>query len=130
MRVPVLLWGDNIAHSFLFFLYHSKLLQSALSVHRGLMCLRYDATECSTLKMEALGTPEIPVTIYKIILRDFPESNDLHSRSQLPRGLRHQLSSLARTLGSWVRISLKALMSVCVYSVCVVLCVGSGLATG
>jgi hypothetical protein len=43
-----------------------------------------------------------------------------------PRGLRHELSSLARTLGSWVRISLEAWMSVCVYSVFVF---GSGLAT-
>jgi hypothetical protein len=52
------------------------------------------------------------------------------SRSQWLRGLRHELSSLARTLGSWVRIPLKAWLSVCVYSVCVVLRVGSGLATG
>jgi hypothetical protein len=51
-------------------------------------------------------------------------------RSQWPRGLRHELSSLARTLGSWVRIPPQAWMSVCVYSVCVVLCVNSGLATG
>jgi hypothetical protein len=36
----------------------------------------------------------------------------LMSRSQWPRGLRHELSSLARTLGSWVRIPLKARMSV------------------
>jgi hypothetical protein len=31
--------------------------------------------------------------------------------------LRHELSSFARTLGSWVRIPLDAWMSVCVYSV-------------
>jgi hypothetical protein len=37
------------------------------------------------------------------------------------------LSSLARTLGSWVRIPLEAWMSVCVYSVFVS---GNGLATG
>jgi hypothetical protein len=30
------------------------------------------------------------------------------SRSQWPHGLRHDLSSLTRTLGSWVRIPLKA----------------------
>jgi hypothetical protein len=47
-------------------------------------------------------------------------------RSQWPRRLRHEMSSLARTLGSWVWIPLKAWMSVCTYSVCV----GSGLATG
>jgi hypothetical protein len=45
-------------------------------------------------------------------------------------GLRHELSSLARTLGMWVRIPLKAWMSVYIYSVSVVLCVGSGLPTG
>jgi hypothetical protein len=49
------------------------------------------------------------------------------SRSQWPRGLRHGKFSLARTLGSWVRISLKTWMSVCV---CVVLCVGNDLSTG
>jgi hypothetical protein len=38
-------------------------------------------------------------------------------RSQWPRGLRHEMSSPARTLGLWVRIPLKACMSVCVYSV-------------
>jgi hypothetical protein len=37
------------------------------------------------------------------------------SRSQLPRGLRHELSSLASTLGSWVRITLKTWMSVCMF---------------
>jgi hypothetical protein len=46
-----------------------------------------------------------------------------NSRSQWPRGLRHELSSLARTLGSWVRIPLKAWMSVCLYSVCMLFCV-------
>jgi hypothetical protein len=51
-----------------------------------------------------------------------------HRRSQWPRGLRHELSSLALTLGSWVRIPQD--MDVYVSSVCVVLCVGSGLATG
>jgi hypothetical protein len=38
-----------------------------------------------------------------------------------------ELSLFTRTLGSWVRISLKGWMFVCVYSVCVL---GSGLATG
>jgi hypothetical protein len=39
------------------------------------------------------------------------------------RGLTHELSSLARKLGSWVRIPLKAWMSVCFYSVFVLFCV-------
>jgi hypothetical protein len=44
-------------------------------------------------------------------------------RSQWPRGLSHEPSSLARTLGSWVRIPLEAWISVCVYSVFVLFCV-------
>jgi hypothetical protein len=43
-------------------------------------------------------------------------------RWRWPRGLRHELSSPARTLASWVRISLEAWMSVCVYSVFVLSC--------
>jgi hypothetical protein len=44
-------------------------------------------------------------------------------RSQWLRGLRHEPSSLDRTLGSWVRIPLKASMSVYLYSVFVLFCV-------
>jgi hypothetical protein len=51
-------------------------------------------------------------------------------RSQWQRDLRHEPSSPFRTLGYWVRIPLEAWMSVCVYFVCVVLCVVSGLAKG
>jgi hypothetical protein len=53
--------------------------------------------------------------------------NSVTSWSQWPRGLRHELSSPARTPGSWVRIPLEAWMSVCVS---VVLCIGSGVAMG
>jgi hypothetical protein len=52
------------------------------------------------------------------------------SRWQWPRGLRHETSSSAWTLGSWVRIPIEAWVFVCVYSVFVLSCVGSGLATG
>jgi hypothetical protein len=52
-------------------------------------------------------------------------------RSQwLLRGLKHGLSSLTLTLGSWVRIPLKAWMSVRLFGVYVFLCLGGGLATG
>jgi hypothetical protein len=44
-------------------------------------------------------------------------------RLQWPNGQRHELSSLARTLGSWVRIPLKIWISVCFYSVFVLFCV-------
>jgi hypothetical protein len=51
--------------------------------------------------------------------------------SQWLSGVRHELSSLSRTLGSWVRIRLTAWMScVRLFRVCVVLYVGNGLATG
>jgi hypothetical protein len=50
--------------------------------------------------------------------------------SQWPRGLRLEPSSPARTLGSWIRIPFEAWMSECVYSVCAVLCAGSGLGDG
>jgi hypothetical protein len=40
-------------------------------------------------------------------------------RSQWPRALWHELSSLVRRLGSSVPIPLKARMSVCVYSLVV-----------
>jgi hypothetical protein len=52
------------------------------------------------------------------------------SRSQWQCGLRYEMSSLAQTLGSFVRIPLKVWMFVCVYSVFVLTCVDSGLATG
>jgi hypothetical protein len=45
----------------------------------------------------------------------------------------YELPSLARTLGSWVRIPLKAWMfGVCMrlFCVCGVMCLDSGLATG
>jgi hypothetical protein len=50
--------------------------------------------------------------------------------SQWQRGLRHELSSPARTLGSCVRIPVGTRMSVCVYAVFVLSCVGSDLTTG
>jgi hypothetical protein len=51
-------------------------------------------------------------------------------RSQWPRDLRHELSSSARRLRYWVRFSIEARMFEGVYSTCVVLRIGRGLATG
>jgi hypothetical protein len=50
-------------------------------------------------------------------LFDFLQVTALMGRSLWQRRLRHELSSPAQTLGSWVRILLEAWMSVCVYSV-------------
>jgi hypothetical protein len=46
-----------------------------------------------------------------------------YCRSQWQRGLRHELSSLVQTLGSWVRILIEAWMPVCVYSMFALSCV-------
>jgi hypothetical protein len=52
----------------------------------------------------------------------------ISGRSQWPRCLRHEMSPLAQTLGYWVRIPLKAWMSVRVSSEFVLSCVSSGFA--
>jgi hypothetical protein len=41
----------------------------------------------------------------------------ISGRSHWPHGLRHELSSAAQTLVSWVQIPLETWMSVCVYFV-------------
>jgi hypothetical protein len=46
--------------------------------------------------------------------------------SKWPRGLKHEMSSPAQTLGSWVQTPVEA----CVYSLFMLSCIGSGLATG
>jgi hypothetical protein len=69
-------------------------------------------------------------TIYQTTRRYIPKHSKLHNhrwenikphtlkcRSQWPRSLRHEISSLARTLGSRIQISLKTRMFVYVYSV-------------
>jgi hypothetical protein len=53
---------------------------------------------------------------FQIIVIDFYGFYVLYCRSQWPRGLRHELAWPASTLGSWVRITLKAWMFVCVSS--------------
>jgi hypothetical protein len=62
-----------------------------------------------------------------VSLKIFRKLSSYFIRSQWPRGLRHELFSLAQTLGTWVSIPLEPWMSVCVCSLFVL---GSGLATG
>jgi hypothetical protein len=45
-------------------------------------------------------------------VRKIRSSERVEGRSQWPRGLGHEPSSLVRTLGSWVRIPLEGWMSV------------------
>jgi hypothetical protein len=60
---------------------------------------------------------DIEIVFRKIVCKDYK------CRSQWPRRLSHELSSLSRTLGSWVPIPLETWMSMCVYSVFVLSCV-------
>jgi hypothetical protein len=68
----------------------------------------------------------IPSYISKIYFNIHPPT----SWAQWPRGLRHEISSFDRTLGSWVRIPLETWMCVCFFSVFGLSCVGVNLATG
>jgi hypothetical protein len=72
---------------------------------------------CETLITMYHTTNFVWMTKAVMFTYDFISLPLLACRSRSSRGLRHELSSLARTLGSWVRIPLKAWMSVCVYSV-------------
>jgi hypothetical protein len=65
----------------------------------------------------------VPCVIDLIISNIFFHIKQCTSRSQRPHDLRHEPSSPARTVGSWIRIPLNAWMSLCVYSVFVLSCV-------
>jgi hypothetical protein len=69
----------------------------------------------------------IYIRLYSI-LRNYLCNFIIHFWSRSPSGLRHELSSLARTPGLWVRIPLRTRMFSCVY-VFLCLCTGRGLAT-
>jgi hypothetical protein len=81
-------------------------------------------------------TTILPLILYKcetwsVTLRDkFWSGHCENSRSQRPCVLRHEPISLARKLESWVRIPLNTWMSLCVYSVFVLLCVDNGIVSG
>jgi hypothetical protein len=79
------------------------LVVSKISV--AMLPRRFDSCDCHTTQ----------ILYFKHVI-------GIYCRSQWPRCLRHELSSSAQTRLSWVRIPIEALMFVCVYSVCVVLC--------
>jgi hypothetical protein len=71
-------------------------------------------------KENSLLSDVIPI----VVMSRYMDPQEIRSRSQFPRGVRHEVSSLARTLGSWVRIALKDMdVRVSVYSVFVLSCV-------
>jgi hypothetical protein len=85
--------------------------------------------------MFTAGKHNVPLTLqmfglWGFIFMKLKHDHKIHGGSQWLHGLGHEMSSPARMLGSWVRIPLKAWMFVCIYSVFVLSCLGSGLATG
>jgi hypothetical protein len=71
--------------------------------------------------MSLFGLHGRPTGICVFVLFDKINNLDLYCRSQWPRALRHEMSSLARILELWVRIPLKAWMFAFILC-CVVLC--------
>jgi hypothetical protein len=69
---------------------------------------------CRLVKLKAQRILQLPQSTHINVSSDclnkyglFPEQNKPHGRSQWPRGLGHEMSSVARTLESWVQISFK-----------------------
>jgi hypothetical protein len=86
---------------------------------------------CESKNLETLNVSnnyEQQKLFFQLQCRFFTHASTTYSWSQWPHGLRHEMSSLARILGLWVRIPLKAWMFFCVYSMFVFPCVGSSLA--
>jgi hypothetical protein len=91
-------------------------------IHQARLCFMLVSWEVySTLKMETTSSIET----VGWLPTDWTESgfysrHDAQTRTQWSRSRRHEPSSSTQALGSWVRIPLKAGISVCV---CAVLCV-------
>jgi hypothetical protein len=90
--------------------HQSQLIPSFRLVNKPLTKQKLKHNENKTC--EDIMNPKQTVKSYLTILYVM-----MYGRSEWPRGLRHEMSSPVRTLGSWVRIPLKAWISVCVCSV-------------
>jgi hypothetical protein len=84
------------------------------------------------MQITAWKTGSLQKMIITQLVNSISKLYEIPRRSQWPCGLRHVLSSLARTLGSCVRIPLKAWMFVYVFILCFCcpVYVDIGLATG
>jgi hypothetical protein len=76
-------------------------------------CLRTEAK--SSFRKVAYNLKK---TVWLLMSRKWILALIYHRLSQWSRGLRHELSSPARTLGTWVRIPLKTWMSVFILCLC------------
>jgi hypothetical protein len=75
--------------------------------------------ECTLSETDLVGQQTSHVLLGRSYCILCSGSTCKNCRSQRPRGLRHELPSLTRTLGSWVRIPLEAWMSVlCAFILC------------
>jgi hypothetical protein len=97
-------------------------------VYRATLCYiprnsNFKSDRCENPIFDIHVTSCIEFEVVTAVQRYFLGRDPLYCRPQWPRGLRHELSALARTLRPWVRITLKAWMSVCVFSVFVLSCV-------
>jgi hypothetical protein len=70
--------------------------------------------DCDYWFKHTVQAPEEITDISSIVLGEVK----LSLPTTVPRGLRHELSLLARTLGSWVRIPLKTWMFVRAFILC------------
>jgi hypothetical protein len=76
-----------------------------------------------TLAWTPVHRCELNVSFFFLLTLSVHVTGVMVRRSQWPRGLRHELSSPAGTLWSWVRIPLEIWMSVGVYSLFMLFCV-------
>jgi hypothetical protein len=122
INVPCVCWQKLLHHSNCkkeFIAPHLVVGVSAVQIRRWRLSSGVKNSLCSRTLYTAERVSLARQDVWRIHVLWFSLSSSIRfsSRSQWPRGLRHELCSLARSLGSWVRIPLKAWMSVCFYSV-------------
>jgi hypothetical protein len=84
--------------------------------------LQYNGRDSSTFAVR-LHCNNLGNSVARRTAWNFITTDNITCRSQWPLGPRHELSSPAQTLESWVQILLEAWMSMCVYYVFVLFCV-------